>query len=144
MSKKFSHKISLRGREEMQLNLELSESGRIENFQLQGIGGTEFLACLKQWRALLRGDLKSIKTPTGTSTAELMIKELILRARGEWEFPFAELELCHCRAVPVAVVDAAILMGSHTPQAVSRETSASTACGTCRPDVEAILKYRLG
>jgi NAD(P)H-nitrite reductase large subunit len=23
-------------------------------------------------------------------------------------------------------------------------TSASTSCGTCRPDIEAILKYRLG
>lgn len=81
--------------------------------------------------------------PEGEGHAALLVRELILRARGEWVYPYQDLELCHCRSVPTEVVDQAILSGAHTCEKVSRRTSASTACGTCRPEVQKILDYRL-
>lgn len=81
--------------------------------------------------------------PAGNSHSALLVRELLLKIRGEWKFPYADLELCHCRAIPAAAVDQAILCGAHTPETVSAISSASTACGTCRPDVQAILAYRL-
>lgn len=81
--------------------------------------------------------------PQGQGHVDLLIRELILRARGEWDFPFREEELCHCRSVPAAVVDQAIVAGAHDCAQVSRRTTASTSCGTCRPDVQQIIDYRL-
>jgi len=79
------------------------------------------------------------------------LRELILvfksshgvEQRGEWNPPYTHEEICHCRAVPTREVEKAIIMGAHTPQKVSRWTSASTACGTCRPDVEKMISYFL-
>ena len=81
--------------------------------------------------------------PTGNSHSEILLRELILKAKKEWNFPYEHVELCHCRAVLTSTVDQAIISGAHTPEKVSRLTSASTACGTCKPDVEQILKFRL-
>jgi bacterioferritin-associated ferredoxin len=89
-------------------------------------------------------DLTKWSLPSGTGHGDLLIRELILRARGEWAYPYEHLELCHCRSVPTEIVDQAILSGAHEPKQVSTRTSASTACGTCRPDVQKIINYRLG
>jgi NAD(P)H-nitrite reductase large subunit len=50
--------------------------------------------------------------------------------------------MCHCRVVTTAQVDRAVVAGCHSPREVSRETTASTSCGTCRPDVEAWIRFR--
>lgn len=67
-----------------------------------------------------------------------------MKARGDWDFPYKDIEICHCRMVPTEIVDQAIVAGANDPETVSRLTMASTSCGTCRPDVERILRYRLG
>lgn len=81
--------------------------------------------------------------PEGNSHHELMIREFVLRLRGEWDYPYKEEEICHCRSVPTNIVDQAILNGAHTCARVSSRTSASTSCGTCRPEVQKIINYRL-
>ncbi len=73
----------------------------------------------------------------------ILLRELILRLRNQFQLPYQEQELCHCRAVPTEVVDRAIIAGSHTVQAVARVTSAGTSCGTCKPDTELLIEYRL-
>lgn len=88
-------------------------------------------------------DPKGWPLPTGTDHHDLLIREFILKAKGEWRLPYPHEELCHCRMIPARVVDQAIVAGAHTPEAVTRATSASSACGTCRPDVEKLLAYRL-
>lgn len=75
--------------------------------------------------------------------SSILIRELILRLQEKFQLPYAETEICHCRAVPTEVVDRAIIAGSHTVQAVARVTSAGTSCGTCRSDTELLLEYRL-
>lgn len=92
---------------------------------------------------VLNPDPAKWELPEGRDHNDLLIKEFILRARGEWQFPYGEAELCHCRSVPTEVVDQAIVAGAHTCVNVSSRTSASTACGTCRPDVQKIIDYRL-
>lgn len=128
----------------MELCLDLDHQGQVKFARLTGVGGPALLKVLSEWRGVLTGTLAQIPLPSGHSGPELMLKELLLKARGEWTYPYGEEELCHCRAVPTQVVDQAVFHGAHTPELVSRWTSASTACGTCRKDVVAILGCRLG
>jgi bacterioferritin-associated ferredoxin len=81
--------------------------------------------------------------PEGRSHSEMLLRELVLKLRGEWFLAYKESEVCHCRKVSAEAIDRAILSGAHTPQIVSRQTSASTACGTCRPDVQKMIDHRL-
>lgn len=74
----------------------------------------------------------------------ILVRELVLRARDQFQLPYTETELCHCRAVPTEVVDRAIISGCHSVQSVARATSAGTSCGTCKPDTESLIAYRLG
>lgn len=142
-SSKIDVEVALPLRDRVSLSLEV-EGGQIRSSRLHGVGCTEFLKLLRDWRPKLTGELDAVPLPPGESHAAILLRELILKAQGKWDFPYKEEELCHCRAVLTSVVDAAIVGGCKTSAAVSRETSASTSCGTCRPDVEAILKYRLG
>jgi bacterioferritin-associated ferredoxin len=133
----------VRAGDEMALTLAMDQNGTVASARLTGIGGPEMLRILADWRRRLSGPPLSWPLPQGSTGPELMLRELILKARNEWDFPYKEEELCHCRAVPAVVVDQAILAGAHKPEQVSRWTSASTACGTCRKDVIAILACRL-
>lgn len=132
-------KIHLRAFDELELSLEVDNAGGIKAAQLKGIGGPEMLAMLEQWRPRLKGSLLALEIPSGMSGPEIMLREVLLKARNEWEEPYSEEELCHCRAVPTAVVRQAITAGADTPEVVSRWTTASTQCGTCRKDVIALI-----
>jgi bacterioferritin-associated ferredoxin len=112
-------------------------------FTINVIGCSRLLNLLTEMKTQFGLQLKNWVLPEGASHEVLLVREMILKARGEWQFPYPHLELCHCRTVLTHAVDQAILLGAHTPAVVSRRTSASTACGTCRPDVEKIISYRL-
>lgn len=142
MSENKSVSVSLPGREEIHLEIEV-DGGQVKTARLRGIGGPRLLDLLEQCRPHLQGPMSDISIPEGTDPAAILMRELLLKAKGEWDFPFKEEELCHCRAVECNKVDMAVISGAHTPEKVSALTSASTACGTCRPDVEAIINYRL-
>jgi bacterioferritin-associated ferredoxin len=143
MSKSNEIHLSIPGREELWLDLVLGEAGQIMEARLRGVGPWAFLELLQKTRAQLKGALKEVPLPRDKSPGGLLLREALLRARGEWNPPYQEPELCHCRAVLTEVVDRAILVGAHTPQKVTEQTSASTACGTCRPNVAAMIQYRL-
>ena len=132
------------GREELSIQVQLDDQGVIQSSTVRGIGGPQFLKLIKKIRQDLVGStLANICMPQGKSREDLCVREALLKLKGEWDFPYKEEELCHCRAVLTEVVDQAICAGAHTPKKVSAMTSASTACGTCRPEVETIIKYRL-
>lgn len=131
------------GLDELCLDLRLDGQNHITSFSLKVVGGPELLALADQWRSHFNGSVENIPLPEGQSPAVLLVRELILKAQSKWAYPFAEAELCHCRAIPTERVDQAIVYGAHRPEVVSRRTSASTACGTCRPDVQSILNFRL-
>ena len=137
------YKVALKASDELELRLIVDQNGIIASGALSGVGGSEMLTLLQAWKNRWQGALKALCLPVGHTGPELMLKELILKAQGKWSFPYQDEELCHCRAVPTEVIDQAILLGARTPEIVSRWTSASTACGTCRKDLTAILNYRL-
>lgn len=135
-------RVEFSGRETVELDLQL-DGGLIRAARLTGVGDLKFLRFLASWRSHLQGELLKLTLPKGNSSVEIMIREAILKAQGRWQSPYADEELCHCRAVPTRVVEAAIVGGAHSCERVSRETSASTSCGTCRSDVQSLLDYRL-
>lgn len=152
--------------DQLALSMEVTEGDEIHAARLTGVGCPELLRALEIWRPRLQGKLSELVPPDSresgaesfrlhlvTPTARhwiaghvaILMRELILKARGEWNFPYKDEELCHCRAVATAIVDQAVTTGGcRTVSEVSRETSAGTSCGTCRPDIESILSYRLG
>ena len=132
--------LKLVASDELILDLDVDQNGTILRAILKGVGGPDMLKLLGEWRPRLHGVLKDLSLPQGVSGPELMLRELLLKARGEWIEPYNEEELCHCRAIPTKVVHQSILAGAHRPEEVSRWTSASTACGTCRKDVVSLLK----
>ncbi|MCM2280971.1 MAG: (2Fe-2S)-binding protein [Bdellovibrionaceae bacterium] len=138
------HGAVLPGRDEVHLEIELAgDQNTIVSARLRALGCPELLDACARLRPLLRGKLREIALPTGNSHPAMLLREVLLRARGEWQLPYMEDELCHCRAVPTAKVDAAIVGGAHDVASVSRRTSAGTSCGSCQPDIQALLKYRL-
>jgi len=109
---------------------------------LRVIGCSQTLNLLRDIRHQFGEDTSVWPLPTGTEHGALLLKEALEKQRGQWTFPYLHEELCHCRSVSTEKVDQTILAGAHTPEQVSRLTSASTACGTCRIEVEKILRWR--
>ena len=114
------------------------------NLSLKVIGCSKLLELLASLKSEYGSDIKTWILPQGTSHEFLLVRELILRSKGEWQPPFQHEEICHCRAISTRTVDQAILLGAHTSEVLTRRTSASSACGTCRPDVQDMIEYRLG
>src|SRR4051812_43545090 len=114
-------KVSLKipGREQLDLKIDVDAHGTIQKSELTGVGDHGFLIHLDNYRKRLNGKLSEVPLPEGHSPAELMIAEAVLKARNEWKPTFTDEEICHCRNVPLAIVDAAIVCGAHTPEMVS-------------------------
>ncbi len=123
--------------------LELTNANDNDKSSLKVIGCSKLLQLLKSLKTQYGNDIKLWILPAGSGHEVLLVRELILKVKGEWNHPYPHDELCHCRAITTRAVDQAILLGAHTPEVVTRRTSASSACGTCRPDVQKIIAYRL-
>ena len=140
--------VGLTARDQISLKLELI-NGVIMKCSLTGIGCEELLDLLAEWRTKLasvqqfQGTVSDLPLPLGGGHSAILLREAILKAQGLWIFPYGEEELCHCRAIPTQKVDEAIVSGCHSVPSVSSATSAGTSCGTCKPDIEKVLRYRL-
>lgn len=129
--------VKLQGQDQIEAEKQTSGSWKIAAF-----GCHDFLVRIQELAA--KGSApETWAIPEGSSHVDLLLREFILKVRGEWDFPYKEEETCHCRLIPTTIVDQAIINGAHHTSRVSRETSASTACGTCRPDVQKMIDYRL-
>ncbi len=137
-------KVSIDGQDELKLVYELNDQRQIVSAKLSVIGCPEMMDLVKQWRPLLKGTVDSIPLPTESHHSAILLRQLLLELQGKWDFPYKDYELCHCRAITTKKVDDAVICGAKTVRDVSRKTSAGTACGTCRPDIEKVLKYRQG
>lgn len=129
----------LKGRD--YIEVELDEQNQQK--QVRTIVCSSFYQLLSDYRQRFGDQIKTWPLPQGFEHQELLLKELILKLQNKWDFPFKEDEICHCRSIATQKVDQAIISGAHTPEMVSRQTNASTSCGTCRADIEKIIQYRL-
>lgn len=109
---------------------------------LKVVGCSKTLELIRNSLSSYGRDLSAWPLPEGVDHSSLLLKEALTKRNKTWVFPYPHEELCHCRAVSAEKVNQAILAGAHSPEQVSRLTSASTACGTCRPEVEKILRWR--
>ncbi len=136
-------KAGFPGRDEIEISAQIND-GNILSAKLRGIGCPQVLNLISDWRGRLKGPLVELSEPQGFDHASVLLRELIQKLKGTWNFPYTEEELCHCRAIPCRVVDAAIVYGADTAVKVAAKTSAGTGCGTCRKNTEAIIKFRRG
>lgn len=143
MSEVIHIQLQIPGREELDLKLQVDPTGEILSAKLTAIGSFVFLSEAAEVRDSLVSKLDLVPLPNGTTPGQLLLKEALLKAKKQWQPPYQEDELCHCRMIATERVHLAILVGAHTPEKVSEQTSASTACGTCRPNVESMLNYFL-
>lgn len=134
-NRKFS--VGLEGRDRIEVNMD----GAAPKVQFRGC--TEMMSLMQSMRKSFGVDIQQWPVPNGTSHSEILLRELILKLRGDWNYPYKEAEVCHCRGVSCQTIDQAIVAGAHTTTSVSRQTNASTNCGTCRPDVQKMIDYRL-
>lgn len=73
------------------------------------------------------------------SPEDMLINEFIRKAKGE-VFVYNHDELCHCRMVSTEKVKNAVKLGCDSISEVSRTTLAGTGCGSCRKDIEDVIK----
>lgn len=137
-------KVELDGRDCLEVECEgddPSAPGKMTKVKM--LGCTEFLDLMQKMRRHFGVDIAQWPLPEGRDHSSILVREMILKLQGRWNFPYQHRELCHCRTVEAHVVDQAVIAGAHSTEVVSRQTSASTACGTCRPEVQKIIDYRL-
>ena len=111
--------------------------------ELEVLGDLELLELASEYRRSFKSDqdVQQLVAPAGESRAARLLREAVLRAQGKWHPPYVEEEICHCRLVPTERVWDAIRSGAKTGVEVSQMTSATTACGSCGPDVRALIDY---
>lgn len=134
------YRVELSGRDFIQAVIDDSSS---EIVSVKFFGCRHMVSMMRQYHTTQGRDPRKWTIPQGNSHEELLLRKFILTLKGEWILPINSEELCHCRLIPTATVEDAVISGAHSPDLVSRWTSASTACGTCRPQVEDLLKYLL-
>ena len=121
----------------------LCRQSKMGKMEVQLVGCHELLMMVKKLREQHGDDPVKWPVPEGQCHSSLLLKKFISSLLGQWAPPYQHAELCHCRTVPTSRVEAAIISGAHRAEVVSRLTSAGTACGTCKPDIEAMIQYYL-
>ena len=137
-------KVELEGRDSLEVECageDLRTPGPV--LKVSMVGCTEFMDMMQAMKRNFGVDPSKWPLPETQDHGAILLREMILKLRGEWKFPYEEDEVCHCRTISTQMIDQAIIAGAHTPEIVTRQTSASTACGTCRPNVQKIIDYRL-
>lgn len=115
----------------------------LEPFKMEVIGCHQLMEALNQFKKSHGDNIKNWPLPVTKDHSSLLIKELILKLNGQWKHVYTDEEVCHCRTISLETIELAIYHGATTAERVTQMTTASSACGTCRPDVEKILKFRL-
>ena len=134
---KFTAELENRDRVEIQSD----DQGMVSS--IRATGCLDLLTKVKTIKGLLPENAEKLFVFSDNDHSSLMLNEIFLKALGQWNLPYKEAELCHCRAIPLQKVEAAIVSGFHTVEQVAEQTSAGTACGTCRPNTQSCIDYRL-
>lgn len=133
------------------LSVTLNDSGVIDTYQLCCSSQTIKLfnqyvqdhgKTLRDWPVPNQKNLEQKNLSSADRRAHLLMQELILKARGEWNLPYAGEMVCTCRGVSSESINHAITAKACTTEDVSNWTTASTSCTTCKGKVEELIKYR--
>lgn len=142
-TKKLKAKAEVPKREWVEFEIEVDEQGTVSALKWNALGCHNLIeAAGRAANLLLSRKLENQSWP-GAEHWDLLLSEVFGRLQGKFQLPREGEELCHCRRIQAAVVDQAIVMGAHTPEKVKAWTAASSGCGTCRPEVEKLICFRL-
>ncbi len=130
------------GRESLDLSLTIQE-GQILGVSMKCKGCLDFLVLSQKMKSKLQGDITNLLPPPGNDHGSVIWREVVATIQDQWNIPIEHEELCHCRKITTERVDRAIVYGAHSVEEVRKRTSANTGCGTCKPDVEAMISNRL-
>jgi len=136
-------RAELAHREWVEFTLDVTPEGVVHSVQWRAWGCHDLLAAAQEASTRVMGRPVSELAWSGSCHWDLLIQEAWSRLKGDFKLPIDDPETCHCRKIPTTRVDEAIVLGAHTPEKVTAWTSASSGCGTCRPDVEKLIAYRL-
>ena len=143
--KEVSARASFLNRDQFELKLKL-HGPKILSAEISAIACPECLKeiqNLKQSLQTYKNDFSKLPLPEGDHHSAMLLREVLLKLRNEWAFPYKEEELCHCRNVTTQTVDACIMGGTFSVSEIGEKTMAGTACGTCRPVSQMLIDYRL-
>ena len=130
-------------REWVEFEARITKEGQIQSLQWKAWGCHNLIETARQAAShFASGKLEDLKWD-GANHWDLLVSEAFERIKGPFRVPVDDPETCHCRKIPTAKVDEAIILGAHTPERVTAWTAASSGCGTCRPVVEKIIAFRL-
>lgn len=143
MSKKFIARAEIPKREWLEFEIEVDSRGIIKQVKWQVFGCHRLIETAQTASHEFREKKVESLNWSGKAHWDLLLQEIILKFQEKFEIPVKDIELCHCRKIPTAVVDQAIVLGAHTPEKIRAWTTASSGCGTCRPDVEKMISSRI-
>jgi NAD(P)H-nitrite reductase large subunit len=116
------------------------EKESVRKIQWKVVGRLALYAAVDQLKPQMLVQKTKLPIPQGKEPEQLLLRELLLKIRGEWGDELSDPELCHCRKIPQINVERAIILGAHTIEKVRARSSANTSCGTCLPEVDALFK----
>jgi bacterioferritin-associated ferredoxin len=107
------------------------------------VRGSESLIRCIQERLEGSRDPKSWPISAEHSSEALILKEFILKAKGQWNPPYQEEMICFCRSIETQQICEAIISGVHHIDDLRELTTVNTGCGTCQDRIEDLIKYYL-
>lgn len=116
------------------------EKDTVRKIQWKIVGRLALYTAVNQLKSQMLVPKNQLPVPRGKEPEQLLLRELLLKIRGEWGDEPSDPELCHCRKIPQVNVERAIILGAHTIEKVRARSSANTSCGTCLPEVDALFK----
>jgi bacterioferritin-associated ferredoxin len=135
-------RAELKNREWVEFDIQL-QGDVVSRIEYHACGCQNLLEAAEKASKTLRSKKLSQLSWPGNTHWDLLVSEAMDRLKGKFEIPYKEEELCHCRKIPTTIVDEAIVLGAQTPEKVTKWTTASSGCGTCRPNVQKIIDYRI-
>lgn len=137
-------RVEIKDREWAEFVFHISDSGVVQDCQVKARGCLPLTDAVRKAAKRFHGqNVKDLEWSESQEHWDQFILEVIAKLKGLYVPPYTEDELCHCRKVPTQKVVEAIMIGAHTPEKVTLWTGASTGCGTCRPQVEELIKFRV-
>ena len=114
------------------------------------VSGTARLACFKdgQLLSLLYTGPKPVAVSRNWACAQLrsapsgVERYRLLAGRPSGDVPDKGAIICSCENVGVNDIQAAIARGCASVNAIGEETGAGTNCGSCQPEIRAILNLK--
>ncbi len=108
------------------------------------IGSLSLLEAAQKLKQSFPTSTDQLTAPAGSDSASLLLKELILKIKNQWDAGDDDPEVCHCRKISQRSIERAIVLGAHTLEKVRKRTSANTGCGACMPEVLELIAKRVG